>query len=215
MPKVDVELSPIDETEGSQLRAKLAMYRKRCLDRPAPLRFRIQPIGDARLREIMEPLMALAPDRYREMLTKFLAAEQSVRAQRVQETFEFKVLRIIVDLAKNCEADNFIATEVITDTYNRLFSGKKPTTSRTIGNIVSRLRFSRTKKDIQMSGKRTTLRGWFIDPKLLGQLKEAYKGALADFASSESSESSPPHTPLFPSKEEEAASVNTPSIWGT
>jgi hypothetical protein len=178
MPDV---FSPEAEAEALEIRGQLAQYRLDMLEEGRRLISDFAKDEESRLREIIEPLYALAPQEYRESFEKLLARERTIRLQRLQDSREYKVLSALDNLIESyggVEAMtklemSCIPVDPITAKYNELYPSKKgDTSSPSISRTLIHLKFDTDRPYNKVTKK--TERSIILDWELLGNLNSEY-----------------------------------------
>jgi hypothetical protein len=184
MPKSSRSPPPLDEKEAETLRAMLLQYRLDALERKqtihpytSTLTLTADKNADARLLDILTSLYAVTPEKYQDSYERILQREVDTRQERLQETYEYKVLDALSNVVNDTDPDgSFILTDTVTENYNINYPNKsgKPTRSTAIGRVLMRLGFKAQDTYEYLLGKRIHERGYLLNRKLLDQLKDQY-----------------------------------------
>ena len=174
MPKASKKMPRVDPAEALSLRSKLAQYRKDTLGKPLIYDFEAP---EARLAEILEPLVAITPSERIQAFTNIMQREQYLRLERLRESYEFRILEALTETVEDREGESWeIPAEEITDAYNR-HHGDKPTTSKSVGRVMLRLGFKKEPVKIstdESTGKRVFKRVWRIRKPELTRMTRQY-----------------------------------------
>jgi len=206
---------PIDLKEAEHLRAQLMQYRLDHLEKPTPLRVEAMPDAKyPRLTEILEPLYAATPEKYKGTYKRLIEREDKLRLDRLRESYEFHVLEALCAIVDISDIDgDLILTEAVTDAYNSKYPSKKPKTTRSIGGILQKFGFTSAERfeTVEISGgrhKQICRRGYLLKWQLLERLKNEYaldaepeltpetpkNTSLTSFTSSHRDDSPPSHS---------------------
>jgi len=171
LPKSPKRYPRLTKEEAEEIRAKLVQYRIDCLSRHQPLTSEVVT-HDPRLADVLEPLIAITPDKYRPILESILEQEEATRRERIEETIEYKVLAAYSDaVAKLPAGDKSVSTEQVREELS-----DQNISPIAIGRVLSRLRFEKVQVPTidPKTSKRTTKRHWKVNRKLLDRLKAEY-----------------------------------------
>ena len=127
---------------------------------------------EARLAEILEPLLAVTPPERTEVFKMIVSREETLRKERLQETYEFKILEALIETVEELKPKEKTVqktTDQVTDAYNR-HHGDRQTSTRSVGRVL--LRFGLQK--IRLDSKGHTQRGWQIQVAKLRELAVQY-----------------------------------------
>jgi hypothetical protein len=129
-----------DYAEAWMLRKQLLKYQENHADEPLE-HPATERIGDGRLREIFEPLLAAAPnDEIRNHLIDFANEELERRRKEELMSVEAIVARVTVELADKDPTRSRILVKEITDTVNAdIPNPKEHVDSRYVGKLLKRL----------------------------------------------------------------------------
>lgn len=171
-PKSIKRYPKLTEKEAEEIRAKLAQYRIDCQSRKEPLRFEVAT-QDLRLADVLEPLIAITPEKHRPMLEIILKQEEEKRRESIEETMEYKVLAAYSGAVNKLQAgEKSVSTEQVREEFS-----DQNISPVAVGRVLSRLRFEKLQVPTvdPKTGKRTIRRHWKVNREHLERLKAEYE----------------------------------------
>jgi hypothetical protein len=169
MPKSRKRYPKLTKQEAEEIRAKLSQYRIDCLAKKQPLKYEVVT-SELRLADVMQPLLAVTPEKHRPILENIVKEEEELRRDRNEEKLDYKVLVAFSNaVAKLPPGEKTVSTEQVAAELP--FEKMSPIT---VGRVLGRLGFEKTQVPTYdpKTNKRTTKRHWIINQQKIDELSE-------------------------------------------